>query len=96
MNRKLLVLFIPLIHISVSAQQNQTLSLEQLQQLARDNYPLLKQKELYNTITANKVKQLGTRQILRCTVSHPGSMESQVAPENPPPAPAPVEGWRAQ
>ena len=78
MNKPFLVVAFSLACISLIAQQNQPISLEQLQQLAKDNYPLLKQKDLYGNIAGNKVKQLSTNFLPQLAMTGQATYQSEV------------------
>ncbi|HOV12047.1 MAG TPA: hypothetical protein PLL90_09835, partial [Bacteroidales bacterium] len=58
--KKILILFFILPFTDVPAQQSDTISLNYCQQLALDNYPLIKQKELLSEAAGLKIKNLNS------------------------------------
>jgi outer membrane protein TolC len=60
------------------AQQKEELTLEQLQALAKEYYPLLKQKQMYTDIGSNKVKQLSTNFLPQINVAGQATYQSEV------------------
>ncbi len=60
------------------AQQKEELTLEQLQALAKDYYPLLKQKQMYADIGSNKLKQLSTNFLPQINVAGQATYQSEV------------------
>ena len=67
-----------LLSFQVHAQQKEELTLEQLQALAKDNYPLLKQKQMYADIGSNKVKQLSANFLPQINVTGQATYQSEV------------------
>jgi len=67
-----------LLSFQVHAQQKEELTLEQLQALAKDNYPLLKQKQMYTDIGSNKVKQLSANFLPQINVTGQATYQSEV------------------
>lgn len=67
-----------LLSFQLRAQQKEELTLEQLQALAKENYPLLKQKQMYNDIGSNKVKQLSTNFLPQINVAGQATYQSEV------------------
>ena len=67
-----------LLSFQIHAQQKEELTLEQLQALAKDNYPLLKQKQMYADIGSNKVKQLSTNFFPQINVTGQATYQSEV------------------
>jgi len=71
--------------ISIAYSQNvKTYSLEQLQNSARENYPLLKQKQIYTDIAGNKVNQLTTNFFPQISVTGQATYQSEVTEMNIP------------
>lgn len=64
------------------SQQKGNLTLEDLQALAKENYPLLKQKQLYTDIGTNKVKQLSTNFLPQASVVGQATYQSEVTEFN--------------
>lgn len=60
------------------AQTSERFTLEQLQQLSRENYPALKQKENYEAIGKNRVQQTGTNYLPQITITGQGTLQSEV------------------
>lgn len=60
------------------AQQSEDMTLEKLQTLAKDNYPLLKQKQTYADIGNNKAKQLNTNFLPQINVVGQATYQSEV------------------
>lgn len=82
-------LFFPLFAFTIlivspylKAQTTQVLSLEQLQNLAKDNYPLLKQKQLYTNIGMNKTKQVSSNFLPQINVAGQATYQSEVTEFN--------------
>lgn len=67
-----------LLSFQLHAQQKKELTLEQLQAFAKDNYPLLKQKQMYTDIGSNKVKQLSTNFLPQINVAGQATYQSEV------------------
>ena len=67
-----------LLSFQIHAQQKEELTLEQLQTLAKEYYPLLKQKQMYTDIGSNKVKQLSTNFLPQINVAGQASYQSEV------------------
>jgi outer membrane protein TolC len=67
-----------LLSFQLHAQQKEELTLEQLQAFAKDNYPLLKQKQMYADIGSNKVKQLSTNFLPQINVAGQATYQSEV------------------
>lgn len=78
MIKKFLVLAITVSGIPLAAQQPQAVSLDQLQQMAKENYPLIRQKDLNNSISGNKVKQLSTNFLPQVAVAGMATYQSEV------------------
>ncbi len=64
--------------------QKEAVTLEQLQTLAKDNYPLLKQKQVYSTIATNKVKQLNSNFLPQASITGQATYQSEVTELNIP------------
>lgn len=62
--------------------QNEAVTLEQLQTLAKENYPLLKQKQMYTGIASNKVKQLNTNFLPQASITGQATYQSEVTEFN--------------
>lgn len=73
-----LLIFSCLLTHAVFSQQKEELSLEQLQALAKENYPLLKQKQMYLDIGNNKAKQIATNFLPQANVTGQASYQSEV------------------
>lgn len=58
--------------------QTSQVTLEQLQKLAYENYPLLKQKQMYSDIAGNKIKQLNTNYLPQAVVTGQATYQSEV------------------
>jgi outer membrane protein TolC len=71
-----------LLNIQIQAQQKEEYTLEQLQLLAKENYPLLKQKQMYLTIGNNKAKQTGTNFLPQVNVAGQATYQSEVTEFN--------------
>jgi outer membrane protein TolC len=67
-----------------SIAQKEELTLQQLQTLARENYPLLKQKQAYTDIANNKNKQLSTNFYPQVSVVGQATYQSEVTEFNIP------------
>ena len=67
-----------LLSFQIHAQQKEELTLEQLQALAKDNYPLLKQKQMYTDICSNKVKQLSANFLPQINIAGQATYQSEV------------------
>lgn len=79
--------FAPLLLLAFSALQlqsqvNEPVTLAQLQTLAKENYPLLKQKQMYSDIGSNKVKQLSTNFYPQVSVTGQATYQSEVTEFN--------------
>ncbi|MBS1637276.1 MAG: TolC family protein [Bacteroidetes bacterium] len=66
------------------AQQPEPVTLEQLQGLARENYPLLKQKQMYADMAGNKVKQLNSNFLPQVSLTGQATYQSEVTELNVP------------
>ena len=64
------------------AQQNGQITLSELQALAKENYPLLKQKQMYTDIAGNKTKQLSTNFLPQASVVGQATYQSEVTQIN--------------
>lgn len=62
----------------LAAQQKEQVTLAQLQALAKENYPLLKQKQMYLDIAGNKTKQLNTNFLPQASVVGQATYQSEV------------------
>lgn len=69
--------------MQISAQK-EAVTLQQLQSLARENYPLLKQKQVYTDIGNNKAKQLSTNFYPQVSVVGQATYQSEVTEFNIP------------
>ncbi len=67
-----------LLSLQTHAQNKQEYTLEQLQNLAKENYPLLKQKQMYTDIGSNKAKQVGTNFLPQINVAGQATYQSEV------------------
>jgi len=67
-----------LLSLQALAQNKQEYTLEQLQTLAKENYPLLKQKQMYADIGSNKAKQVGTNFLPQINVAGQATYQSEV------------------
>lgn len=67
-----------LLSLQTKAQNKQEYTLEQLQALAKENYPLLKQKQMYTDIGNNKAKQVGTNFLPQINVAGQATYQSEV------------------
>jgi len=67
---------------SLAAQTGDAMTLAQLQSLAKDNYPLLKQKQMYSDIGSNKVKQLNSNFLPQINVTGQATYQSEVTEFN--------------
>jgi outer membrane protein TolC len=67
-----------LLSFQLHAQQKEELTLEQLQALAKEYYPLLKQKQMYTDIGSNKVKQLSTNFLPQINIAGQATYQSEV------------------
>lgn len=76
--------FIAVTAFQLQAQVNETISLTQLQALAKENYPLLKQKQMYSDIGTNKVKQLNSNFYPQINVTGQATYQSEVTELNIP------------
>jgi outer membrane protein TolC len=66
------------------AQQKEQVTLAQLQALAKENYPLLKQKQMYTDMTSNKTKQLSSNFLPQASVTGQATYQSEVTELNIP------------
>lgn len=62
--------------------QKEGVTLEQLQSMAKENYPLLKQKQMYSDIAHNKVKQLNTNFLPQASITGQATYQSEVTEFN--------------
>lgn len=60
------------------AQQKEAVTLQQLQALAKENYPLLKQKQMYSDIAGNKSKQLNSNFLPQASITGQATYQSEV------------------
>jgi len=67
-----------ILSFQLRAQQKEELTLDQLQALAKENYPLLKQKQMYADIGSNKVKQLSANFLPQINVAGQATYQSEV------------------
>jgi outer membrane protein TolC len=67
-----------LLSFQLHAQQKEELTLDQLQALAKENYPLLKQKQMYTDIGSNKVKQLSANFLPQLNIAGQATYQSEV------------------
>ncbi|MES2512848.1 MAG: TolC family protein [Bacteroidota bacterium] len=67
-----------LVSLTSRAQQKEEYTLEQLQTLAKENYPLLKQKQMYTDIGNNKARQIGTNFLPQVNVTGQATYQSEV------------------
>ena len=67
-----------LLSLQTGAQNKQEYTLEQLQLLAKENYPLLKQKQMYADIGSNKAKQLSTNFLPQVSIAGQATYQSEV------------------
>jgi outer membrane protein TolC len=67
-----------ILSLQLHAQQKEELTLEQLQALAKEHYPLLKQKQMYSDIGSNKVKQLSTNFLPQINIAGQATYQSEV------------------
>ena len=67
-----------LLSLQSQAQNKEEYTLEQLQALAKENYPLLKQKQMYTDIGNNKAKQVGTNFLPQVNVTGQATYQSEV------------------
>lgn len=64
--------------LQIYSQKNNEVTLQQLQASAKENYPLLKQKQVYADIAGNKVKQLSTNFLPQASVVGQATYQSEV------------------
>lgn len=64
--------------LQAHAQYAGEVTLQQLQASAKENYPLLKQKQMYTDIAGNKVKQLSTNFLPQASVVGQATYQSEV------------------
>lgn len=69
-------------HLLSYAQQKEPVTLEQLQNMAKENYPLLKQKQMYLDIATNKVKQLNSNFLPQASITGQATYQSEVTEFN--------------
>lgn len=69
---------------STLALAQEQVTLAQLQSLAKDNYPLLRQKQMYTEIGSNKVKQLNSNFLPQVLVTGQATYQSEVTELNIP------------
>ncbi|MGZ3883755.1 MAG: TolC family protein [Bacteroidia bacterium] len=62
----------------IAVSQTAQVTLEQLQKLAYENYPLLKQKQMYADIAGNKVKQLNANYLPQALITGQATYQSEV------------------
>lgn len=67
---------------STLAFAQEQVTLAQLQSLAKDNYPLLKQKQMYSDIGINRVKQLNSNFLPQVLVTGQATYQSEVTEFN--------------
>ena len=67
-----------LLSLPSQAQTKEEYTLEQLQTLAKENYPLLKQKQMYTDIGNNKAKQVGANFLPQVNVTGQATYQSEV------------------
>ncbi len=67
-----------LLSLQAYTQNNVEYTLEQLQVLAKDNYPLLQQKQMYMDIGNNKSKQVGTNFLPQINLAGQATYQSEV------------------
>ncbi len=72
------VSFLMLLILQLKAQEAKEYTLEQLQNLAIENYPLLKQKQMFASISKNKVKQINTNFLPQINVAGQATYQSEV------------------
>lgn len=84
LNQCLLSGFMILFSLGANAQQKEEITLQQLQTLAKENYPLLKQKQIYTDIATNKTRQLTTNFYPQVTVTGQATYQSEVTELNIP------------
>lgn len=77
-NLKLVFCTLLLAPVLLFSQKKEVITLEQLQTLARENYPLLKQKKMYTDISGNKVKQLSSNFYPQISVTGQATYQSEV------------------
>jgi len=75
-------LLLALTALKSQGQVNETITLSQLQALAKENYPLLKQKQMYSDIGSNKVKQLSSNFLPQINVTGQATYQSEVTQFN--------------
>ncbi len=76
--KKILILFFILPFTDVPAQQSDTISLNYCQQLALDNYPLIKQKELLSEAAGLKIKNLNSNYFPQIALNGQATFQSAV------------------
>jgi len=76
--KKILLLFVVFPWMPLFAQQPDTISLNYCQQLALDNYPLIKQKELLSEAAGLKIKNLNTNYFPQISLNGQATYQSAV------------------
>lgn len=76
--KKILLLFVVFPWMSLFAQQTDTISLLYCQQLALDNYPLIRQKELLSEAAGIKIKNLSTNYFPQIALNGQATYQSAV------------------
>jgi len=76
--KKILLLFVVFPWMSLFAQQTDTISLLYCQQLALDNYPLIRQKELLSEAAGLKIKNLSTNYFPQIALNGQATYQSAV------------------
>ena len=66
------------LHTSLMAQQTDTLTLSYCYKLARENYPILKQSEMFPEITKLKLKNLNVNYYPSATINGQATYQSAV------------------
>jgi outer membrane protein TolC len=80
--KHLFALLFSLLTLQSAFSQKEELTLEQLQTLAKENYPLLKQKQMYVEIGNNKAKQVGTNFLPQINIAGQATYQSEVTEFN--------------
>jgi len=76
------IAMLTLIFSQLMQAQKEAVTLEQLQTMAKENYPLLKQKQMYSDIATNKVKQLNTNFLPQALITGQATYQSEVTEFN--------------
>ena len=76
--KKILLLFSFFSSTALLAQQPDTINLDYCQQLAMDNYPLIKQKDLLSEASALKIKNLNTAYLPQISLNGQATYQSAV------------------